>query len=67
MTAPGAVRRPPGRPYIGPKVQVNVPQEEYDAVLQVMKERGWTMEDYPDMQREVYSLGVAALLARGEE
>jgi hypothetical protein len=57
-----------GRPYIGPKVQFNVPPDEYDFVLDMMEEYGWTEERYPEALREVFAAGVAALrAARGGE
>lgn len=53
-----------GRPYIGPKVQVNVPDEQYDFVVDLMRSRGWGVERFPDALREVFAAGVASL--RGE-
>lgn len=50
-----------GRPYIGPKVQVNIPEEHYDAVLNIMEERGLSEEDWADALRFVFAAGVAAL------
>lgn len=55
-----------GRPIIGPKVQVHIPDEQYNAILDEMEVRGWGDEDYPDMLREVVAAGVVALgLLRG--
>ena len=53
-------RRPgtAGRPYIGPKVQVNIPDEHYDFILDTMERRGWTEAQYADMLREVIAAGV---------
>lgn len=49
------------KPYIGPKVQVHVPEADYDAIIDEMEARGWTEENYPDMLREVFAAGVQAL------
>jgi hypothetical protein len=54
-------KRKPGRPGVGPKVQVHVPKEEYDFVTEVQQELGIPL---PDLQREVYSLGVSALRSK---
>lgn len=62
----GPRRGPGGKPYIGPKVQVHIPEEVYDAILNGMEQRGMGDDDYPDMLREVFAAGVAALnLPRG--
>lgn len=55
-----------GKPYIGPKVQVHIPEMDYDAVIDEMEARGWSEDRYPEMLREVFAAGVAALgLPRG--
>lgn len=55
-----------GKPYIGPKIQVHVPDSDYDAVLDEMQARGWSDEAYPEMLREVFAAGIVALgLRRG--
>lgn len=55
-----------GKPYIGPKVQVHIPEWVYDAVLDGMEARGLGDDDYPEMLREVFAAGVTALgLPRG--
>lgn len=57
-----------GRPYIGPKVQVNVPEAHYDAVIALMERHGLREEQWADALRAVFAAGVAALgLCRGEE
>lgn len=50
-----------GKPYIGPKVQAHVPEDDYDGILEVMEARGWCDEQYPDMVREVISRGLASI------
>lgn len=50
-----------GKPYIGPKVQMHVPGEHYDAVLDLMEQRGWGEDRYADALREVFAAGVSAL------
>lgn len=50
---------PGGRPYIGPKVQFCMPEEDYNFVIEMVEERG--AESYPEVLREVMSAGVAAL------
>jgi hypothetical protein len=52
---------PGGRPYIGPKVQVNIPDEHYNFVLDTMENRGWTEAQYADMLREIIARGIQAL------
>lgn len=67
LTIPRAAElRPPrrgagGRRYIGPKVQVNIPEEQYDFVLAYMEEKGYSEEQYPDALREVFAAGVDCL------
>jgi hypothetical protein len=56
-----------GRPYIGPKVQVNVPEAHYDAVIDLMQAQGLREEQWADALRVVFAAGVEALgLCRGE-
>lgn len=57
-----AVATRQGRPYIGPKAQTHIPQEEMDWILEETRRRQVL---YADMLREVVSAGIAAL--RGEE
>jgi len=47
-----------GRRYIGPKIQVNVPAEQYDFAIDYMEANGL---EYADALREVFAAGVAAL------
>lgn len=63
--------RPPrrgtgGRPYIGPKVQVNVPEAHYDFVLELMEKQGLTEEQWADTLRAVFAAGVTVLGFAGE-
>lgn len=58
--------RPPrrgngGRPYIGPKVQVNIPEEEYDTIIDMMEANGLVEEQWAEMLRAVFSAGVECL------
>lgn len=53
-----------GRPYIGPKVQVNLPEEHYDAVIGLMEKEGMTEDQWADALRSVFAAGLTAL--RGE-
>lgn len=55
-----------GRRYIGPKIQANIPEEHYDFVLDLMEQRGWTEERWPEALREVFAAGVAAIERGGE-
>lgn len=58
------------KPYIGPKVQVHVYETDYNVLIEEMERRGWGKADYPDMLREVFRAGVAAVSVgapRGEE
>lgn len=54
-------RRAGGREYIGPKIQVNVPEDDYDFVVDLMKERKWGQERWADALREVFAAGVGVL------
>ncbi len=57
-----------GKPYIGPKVQVHIPEEDYDAVIDLMQERGLREDEWSDALRAVFAAGVSALgLRRGGE
>lgn len=50
-----------GRPYIGPKVQVNVPEAHYDAVIDIMEANSLTEDQWADTLRAVFAAGVSAL------
>lgn len=57
-----------GKAYIGPKVQMHVPGEHYDFVLELMEARGWGEDRYAEALREVFAAGVelAGARLRGE-
>jgi hypothetical protein len=55
-----------GKPYIGPKVQVNIPPEHYDFVLDLMEREGMGDDRWADALRAVVAAGVTALGFRGE-
>lgn len=50
-----------GRPYIGPKIQVKIPEEQYYWIEDELERRGLRDEDWPDLLREVVAAGVDAL------
>lgn len=50
----------PGRPYIGPKAQTHIPQEEMDWIQAEARRREML---YADVMREIVTAGIAALQA----
>lgn len=52
-----------GRRYIGPKIQVNVPEEVHDFIVREHRLRGMREEEWPDLLREVFAKGAAAIRA----
>lgn len=49
-----------GRPTIGPKIQVHIPEEDHDWIVREYRRAGLGEEDWPELLREVVSAGIAA-------